>query len=110
MEWQPAYKRGAIMQATISLLSTALGASAWWQTANIGFGIGAILALLPWPWTLLVIKPTNDKLLATSPEVAGAESRRLLVTWGNLHTIRVALGGAATIAFLIGLIQQYSTQ
>jgi hypothetical protein len=41
----------------------------------------AILALLPWPWTLLVIKPTNDKLLAISPEVAGAESRRLLVTW-----------------------------
>jgi hypothetical protein len=60
MEWQPAYKRGAIMQATISLLSTALGALAWWQTANIGFGIGAILALLPWPWTLLVIKPTTS--------------------------------------------------
>ena len=46
-EWKPSYKRGAVMQASIALVGTALGALAWWRTGGLWFGIGAMLILLP---------------------------------------------------------------
>src|SRR5687768_901229 len=65
-QWKPSYKRGFAMQATLAMLGFVLGAVAWWQTGQLAFGLGALLMLAPWPWTLFVIKPTNDELLATS--------------------------------------------
>src|SRR5215475_15571420 len=59
-EWQPAYKRGAAMQAPLALIGFVLGLIAWWQTSNAVFLVGAAAIIAPWPWTLLVIKPVND--------------------------------------------------
>jgi hypothetical protein len=98
-EWKPAYKRGATMQAPLALIGFVLGMLAWWQIAHVGFLIGAILMIAPWPWTLIVIKPTNDALLATDPGKASPQSRALIVKWGTVHAVRTALGGLATAAF-----------
>jgi hypothetical protein len=98
-EWKPAYKRGATMQAPLALIGFVLGMLAWWQIAHVGFLIGAILMIAPWPWTLIVIKPTNDALLATDPEKASPQSRALIVKWGTVHAVRTVLGGLATAAF-----------
>ena len=99
-EWTPSYKRGAAMQASLALLAFPLGMIAWWHTGQLAFLIGALLMLAPWPWTLLVIKPTNDALLATEPNTAGPQTRALIVKWGRLHLVRTALGTLATVAFL----------
>jgi hypothetical protein len=99
-EWKPSYKRGAAMQASLALVGCLLGLIAWWQTSQSGFLIGSIAMIAPWPWTLLGIKPTNDALLATEPEKAGAPTRALVVKWGALHAVRTALGVLATVAFL----------
>ena len=88
------------MQASLALVGCLLGLIAWWQTSQAGFLIGAIAMIAPWPWTLLVIKPTNDTLLATEPEKAGPSTRALVVKWGALHAVRTALGVLATVAFL----------
>jgi hypothetical protein len=99
-EWKPSYKRGAAMQAPLALVGFLLGMLAWWQTSYSGFLIGAIAILAPWPWTLIVIKPTNDALLATDPDKAGPQTRSLVVKWGAIHGVRTALGALATVAFL----------
>jgi hypothetical protein len=99
-EWKPSYKRGAMMQASIALVGCVLGLIAWGQTSQSGFLIGAVAMVAPWPWTLLVIKPTNDALLATAPDKAGPQTRALIVKWGTLHAVRTAPGGLATLAFL----------
>ena len=98
-EWKPSYKRGATMQAPLALVGFVLGLLAWWQTSHPGFLIGAIAIIAPWPWTLIVIKPTNDALLATEPDRAGPQSRALIVKWGGIHAVRTVLGGLATAAF-----------
>jgi hypothetical protein len=103
-EWKPAYKRGAIMQASLALIGFLLGLVAWWLAPRAGFLIGTIAIIAPWPWTLLVIKPVNDQLLATAPDQAGAASRALIVKWGTLHAVRTALGAVATLAFLWALM------
>jgi hypothetical protein len=98
-EWKPAYKRGATMQAPLALIGFVLGMLAWWQIAHIGFLIGAILIIAPWPWTLIVIKPINDVLLATDPDKASPQSRALIVKWGAVHAVRTVMGALATAAF-----------
>ena len=40
--------------------------------------LGAIVILSAWPYTLLVIKPTNDRLLATDPPNAGPAGAGLM--------------------------------
>ena len=103
-EWKPAYKRGAAMQAPLALIGFLLGMLAWWQAAHPGFLIGAIAMIAPWPWTLIVIKPINDALLATALDQAGPPTRALIVKWGTIHAVRTALGALAVIAFLWALM------
>ena len=99
-EWKPSYRRGAAMQAPLALLGCLLGVMAWWQTSQVGFLIGAVAIIAPWPWTLIGIKPTNDALLATEVDRAGPQTRGLVVKWGALHGVRTVLGALATLAFL----------
>jgi hypothetical protein len=99
-EWKPAYRRGAAMQAPLAMVGFVFGLVAWWLTAHAGFLIGALAMIAPWPWTLLVIRPVNDELLATEADKAGPSSRALLVRWGGLHAVRTALSAIAAIAFL----------
>jgi uncharacterized membrane protein len=102
-EWKTAYKRGAIMQASLAMAGFILGALAWWQAGKPAFIVGALLMLAPWPWTLLIIKPINDTLMSTDPAKADAETRALIVKWDRLHLVRTALGALGTIAFLYAL-------
>jgi hypothetical protein len=54
--------------------------------------------LANWPYTLVLIMPTNKRLLAmTGPE---PDLRALMLRWGNLHAVRTMLGVLATVAFL----------
>jgi hypothetical protein len=99
-EWKPAYRRGTAMQAPLALLGCLLGLIAWWQARHPGFLIGAMVMLLPWPWTLIGIKPTNDALQATEFDQAGPQTRALILKWGSLHSVRTTLGALATLAFL----------
>src|SRR5690242_16997169 len=62
MQWKPAYKHGAVMQGSLSLVGTVLGLLAWWQSGNMLWLAGAVSLILPWPFTIFVIKPTNDRL------------------------------------------------
>lgn len=99
-EWKPSYDRGKAMQASIALVSTALGAIAFWQTRDWRWLLGAALIFANWPYTLFVIMPVNKRLEATAPDQVNGETRRLIVHWGTLHAGRSALGVAATLVFL----------
>jgi len=99
-QWKPAYARGAVMQASLALIGFVLGAAAWWSLHDWRWLAGAVLLLAAWPYTLLLIMPTNNALKAVSPAAAGPASRALLERWGRLHLGRTALGVLATALFL----------
>jgi uncharacterized membrane protein len=106
-QWKPAYKRGAMMQATLAIVGFVLGALAFWQSRHIVFLVGALLMLANWPWTLIAILPTNKILMATEPADAGPATRALLVKWNGLHTVRTALGAVATAIFIVALVTDH---
>jgi hypothetical protein len=99
-EWKPAYKRGFAMQASLAVIGCLAGLSAWWQTGNWAWLLGAVVLIANWPYTLLGIMSTNQKLMATDLAGAGPESRALITKWGGLHAVRTGLGLAATSIFL----------
>jgi hypothetical protein len=99
-EWKPSYKRGFAMQAPLAIIGFFLGLLAWWQTGNWPWVFGGLILVANWPYTLLVIMPTNRKLMATELSSAGRETRHLIEHWARLHAVRTALGFAATLIFL----------
>ncbi len=100
IEWKPSYKRGFAMQAPLAIVGFLLGVAAWWQTGDWRWLLGALIIVANWPYTLLGIMPTNNRLMDLDPLGAGPESRALIKRWGNLHAVRSALGLAATAVFL----------
>jgi hypothetical protein len=104
-QWKPSYKRGFAMQASLAVVGGVLGLLAWWQAGGVLWVLGALVLLANWPFTLLVIMPTNHRLQAIAPDAAGAESRALIEHWGGLHAVRSALGAGATVLFLVASLR-----
>jgi hypothetical protein len=99
-EWKPSYKHGAMMQAPLALVGGLFGIIAFFQTWDWHWLLGAAAILAPWPYTLKIIKPVNDQLLAMTP--GDIEARALIKKWGWLHAGRTALGALAVVLFLMG--------
>jgi hypothetical protein len=98
-EWKLAYKCGFAMQAPLAVVGFVLGILAWWQTGVWLWLVGALVLIANWPYTLLGIMPTNNKLMSLD-RAAGPESRQLIKKWSKLHAVRTVLGFAATLMFL----------
>ena len=103
-QWKPSYAHGAVMQASLALVSTAFGLLAFWMTRDWRWLAGALVILANWPYTLLVILPVNKRLNATPLDAANGETRDMIKTWGKLHAWRGALGLAATVVYLWAMI------
>ena len=100
-QWQRSYARAAKMQASLALLGGILGFAASWSSGAWLWVLGALVLLSAWPFTLIVIKPTNDALNATQSTAASAETRWLVERWGSLHAGRSGIGTAATLCYLL---------
>jgi hypothetical protein len=91
------------MRAPLAILAGILGAMAFFASYDWRWLVGATVIVSNWPCTLLVIVPTNNRLMATAPEAAGPEARRSVGHWGALHAGRAALCAAAALTFVCAL-------
>jgi hypothetical protein len=105
-EFRPSYKRAAIMQATLALVGAVSAVARWVMGSPIGWLIGGILLGAVIPFTLLVILPTNKRLLDRSLNLDSPETTVLLTRWGRLHAIRTGLSLVAFIMFLLLLVSR----
>jgi uncharacterized membrane protein len=100
-EWAPSYKRATIMQASLAVLGFVFSVIAWFAGASLWVLVAGILLVSVAPFTLIVIMPTNNRLLALNSEKDTEEARILLNHWNMLHMVRSALSLAALIIFLV---------
>ena len=105
-EWKPSYAKGYEMQATLAAVAGLLGVAAFYFEQRPVAALGGALMLANWPYTLLVMGPTNKALGATAEGDAGTASRALLVRWGKLHAVRTFLGLAGACAFLFASVDR----
>jgi hypothetical protein len=100
-EFAPSYKRGAVMQASLAVIGCLAGLGAAWQMENPMVAAGALLLGAVVPFTLIVIFPTNARLLDPSLDPRSAEAAQLLRRWGHLHAVRSVL---SIVSFLVLLM------
>src|SRR5579862_9863366 len=70
-EWKLAYHKGTQMQASLAMLSGLLGLAACYVEQSPLAALGGVLMLANWPYTLLVIAPTNRIVGAMADGRAG---------------------------------------
>ena len=99
-QWKPAYKAGFMMQAPLAAIGGLLGVIAFFFDWDWKWLVGAALIAGNWPYTIYLIMPTNNTLMAIDPAGAGANVRPLIIRWGWLHAGRSALGALATLLFI----------
>ena len=104
-EFGPSYRRGTVMQASLALAGCALGVAAWARSGDRAVLITAVLLGSVVPFTLLVILPTNNKLLDPSLDARSASAAQLLMRWGWLHAVRSVLSLVAFVLLLTRLVR-----
>lgn len=100
-EFAPSYKRATVMQAALAVVGALAGLGAAWQRQDPMVAAGALLLGAVVPFTLVVIFPTNARLLDPALDPRGTEASQLLHRWGRLHAVR---SGLSTTAFLVFLM------
>ena len=99
-EFAPSYRRAMVMQATCAAVGLLSSLAAWLAGATVWWLIAGVLLGLVIPFTLIVILPTNKRLLSPALDRGSAEAERLLAHWGRLHAVRTVLSGLALLLFL----------
>ena len=101
-EFRPSYRRAAVMQASLAAVGALAALLAWWSSARPGWLVGGLLLAGVIPFTLLVVLPTNKRLLDETLDAGSNEAARLLARWGRLHGVRtVASTGAFSLFVLL---------
>jgi len=103
IQWQTSYPRAAILQVTLLVIATLCGVIAFFHAYDWRWLIGAVLIAAPWPYTMLIIMPTNRQLKETLPEAADEQTHSLIRQWGLLHLVRAGLGALATLEYFWAL-------
>jgi hypothetical protein len=101
-EWGPSDRRGVALMAGLALIAGILGLAAYFETADVRWAIGALIAVLSWPYTFFVMSPMNDQILTLAPRDVGA-ARALVRQWGLLEYGQTGIGLAATAVFVWAL-------
>jgi hypothetical protein len=99
-QWGPSYKRATVMRASLAAVGFLSATGAWILGAEGLWLIGGILLGLVIPFTLIVILPTNRKLLAPDLAKESLDARRLLDRWARLHAVRSVLSFGSFLVFL----------
>jgi hypothetical protein len=97
-EFAPSYRRAAVLQGSLGAVGFLVAAAAWLRGSSVGWLIGGVVLGAVIPFTLIVIFPTNKKLLDSSLDTGSEFASKLLARWGRLHAVRSVLG---MISFLI---------
>ncbi len=100
-EWRPSYKRAAVVQPLLAAVGFLSALAAWLSGASVWWLVGGGLLVAVIPYTLIVVFPTNDKLLDPAIDKNPDVARRLLTRWGRLHTVRSIMSLATFLAFML---------
>jgi hypothetical protein len=98
-EWRPSDQRGFALMAGLSLISAVLALSAYFESADARWAVGALIVILSWPYAFFVMAPMNNQILTLAASDVGA-ARALVRQWGLYEYGMTAIGFAAVAVFV----------
>ncbi|HJU74195.1 MAG TPA: DUF1772 domain-containing protein [Gemmatimonadaceae bacterium] len=108
-EFAPSYRRATIMQAGLAIVGLFSALEAWSRTGAPELLVGGLALGLVVPFTLVVIAPTNRRLLAAELDPESAEAAQLLQRWGRLHAVRSVLSAVAFLILILYVMRARSS-
>ncbi len=99
-QWRPSYKRAAVVQPLLAGVGFLSAIAAWLMGASVWWLVGGVLLVAVIPYTLIIVFPTNNRLLDPTIDKDPDLARRLLTRWGRLHTVRSVMSLAALLIFM----------
>jgi uncharacterized membrane protein len=103
-EFGPSYRRATRMQASLAIVACLSAFSSWWISRELAWLVGTILIGSVVVFTLVVMLPTNMKLIDPSLDRSSETARQLLVRWARLHAVRTVCSLTALLIFLVAAI------
>jgi competence protein ComGC len=103
-EFGPSYRRAAVMQVSLAALAFLAAMGAWAISSRWEWLLGGILIVVVIPYTLIAIRPTNNRLLDPALDRNSDLARQLLRRWAKLHAVRTVLSLAAFLLFCWAIV------
>ena len=100
-EFRPSYRRAAAMQASLAAVGVLTAVGTWALGRSVPVLVAGLLLGAMIPFTLLVVLPTNTRLLDPALDPHSTEAGSLLARWGRLHAVRSVASVVAVV--LLGL-------
>lgn len=107
-EFAPSYHKATRLQAGLAAVGFLSATAAWFMGASVWWLVGGIILVSVIPFTLIVIFPTNKKLLDSALDKSSDEAAKLLARWARLHAVRSVLSLIASLIFIILLARNVS--
>src|SRR5688500_13907677 len=104
-EFAPSFGRATIMQAVLAIVGLFTALEARSRTGAPELLVGGLALGIVVPFTLVVIAPTNRRLLAAELPPESAEAAQLLQRWGRLRAVRSVLSGVAFLILILYLMR-----
>jgi uncharacterized membrane protein len=100
-QFGPSYRRATVMQAALAVSGFMASITVWFTGGSFWWFIGGIIFASVVPFTLIIILPTNKKLLEPALDKASSQAHELLSRWHRLHAVRTVVSCIALIIFLL---------
>ena len=104
-QFAPSYRRATIQQASLAVIGCLTGTIAGWQGSDAAIVVAAVMLGLVVPFTLIVIAPTNHRLLHPNLDDNSSQAATLLRRWGRLHAVRSALATGAFVLLVVRALE-----
>src|SRR5207247_10046258 len=93
------YDLARAMPVSLALAAAISAVGSWWFNHSMLWITGAALIFAVVPFTLIVIFPTDKRLLKAGIDRSSPETHMLLVRWARLHAVRTVASLSATVFF-----------
>ncbi len=99
-EWGPSDSRGVALLSAFALAAAVAGFLAYFETQDVRYVFGALIAISSWPYAFFVMAPLNNQILA----LRGRRRRRRRGRWfgsgASSNSGFAAIGVLAVAMFL----------
>lgn len=97
--FNPFFHKSAHLQLGLSLAVIPLSLAVSYLTGNWWWLIGSIVLQISGPYTIFVLMPVNNRIMADGADIHSEQMSKDLGSWGRLHFPRTVIAAAIFILF-----------